>query len=192
MPTPPPHVTLITIPGLHGSEPAHWQSWLEDEFPGARRVVQRDWSDAQLVEWSHRIRDVLTETAGPLVLAAHSFGCLASAHALSHGDSSAFATRVLGVLLVAPASPARFQHAGVFGARRLDIPSLVVGSETDPWMPLNEARSLAQRWHSAFVNLGDAGHINTSAGFGPWPLARHLVETLARRVALEEEANAYG
>ncbi|SPB12749.1 alpha/beta hydrolase [Caballeronia novacaledonica] len=73
--------------------------------------------------------------------------------------------------------------------------SLVVGSETDPWMPLDDARTLAQRWNSAFVNLGDAGHINTSAGFGPWPLAKHFVETLARRAAPEyeeEEQRAYG
>jgi uncharacterized protein len=192
-----PAVTLITIPGLHGSESAHWQSWLEDEVPGTRRVEQRDWSRAHLGEWSRAIRDVLIATDGPLVLAAHSFGCLASAHALSHGDTGAFATRVLGVLFVAPASPARFTQAGAFGARRLELPSLVVGSETDPWMPLDEARSLAQRWNSAFVNLGDAGHINTSAGFGPWPLARHLVETLARRITLEEEdtsarTHAYG
>lgn len=24
----PPPVTLVTVPGLHGSEGAHWQSWL--------------------------------------------------------------------------------------------------------------------------------------------------------------------
>ena len=72
--------------------------------------------------------------------------------------------------------------------------TLVVGSETDPWMPLDEARTLGQRWNSAFVNLGDAGHINTAAGFGPWPLARHFVETLARRVSpeVEEAHRAYG
>jgi predicted alpha/beta hydrolase family esterase len=99
------------------------------------------------------------------------------------------------VLFVAPASPAKFRFAGAFTARRLDTLSLVVGSETDPWMPLDDARTLAQRWNSAFVNLGDAGHINTSAGFGPWPLAKHFVETLARRAAPEfeeEEARAYG
>jgi len=102
---------------------------------------------------------------------------------------------VKGVLFVAPASPAKFRFAGAFTARRLDTLSLVVGSETDPWMPLDDARALAQRWNSAFVNLGDAGHINTSAGFGPWPLAKHFVETLARRASPEyeeEEARAYG
>jgi len=28
------------------------------------------------------------------------------------------------------------------------------------------------------VNLGDAGHINTAAGFGPWPRAKYFVDTL--------------
>ena len=51
--------------------------------------------------------------------------------------------------------------------RRAPAPraSIVIGSETDPWMPLGDARTLAQHLGSAFVNLGDAGHINTAAGF---------------------------
>jgi len=191
-----PPVTLVIVPGLHGSEDAHWQSWLERETPGARRVEQRDWSTPNLAIWSDAVRDVLASIDGPVVIAAHSFGCLATAHALSHaGAFDAHAANVKGVLFVAPASPAKFRFAGAFTARRLDTLSLVVGSETDPWMPLDDARTLAQRWNSAFVNLGDAGHINTSAGFGPWPLAKHFVETLARRASPEyeeEEARAYG
>lgn len=193
---PAPPVTLVTVPGLHGSEAAHWQSWLEREMPGARRVEQRAWDAPNLAIWSDAVREVLAGIDGPIVIAAHSFGCLATAHALSHG--SAFHARgasVKGVLFVAPASPAKFRFAGEFSARRLDTLSLVVGSQTDPWMPLDDARMLAQRWNSAFVNLGDAGHINTAAGFGPWPLAKHFVETLARRVSPEYEEEgkrAYG
>jgi uncharacterized protein len=186
-------VTLVTVPGLHGSEDAHWQSWLEREWRGARRVEQRDWDTPNLAIWSDAVSDVLAGIDGPVVIAAHSFGCLATAHALSHARAGA--SGVKGVLFVAPASPAKFRFAGAFSARRLDTLSLVVGSQTDPWMPLDEARALAQRWNSAFVNLGDAGHINTAAGFGPWPLAKHFVETLARRVSLayEEDAQrAYG
>ncbi|SAK97101.1 alpha/beta hydrolase [Caballeronia temeraria] len=189
-------VTLVTVPGLYGSEDAHWQSWLEGEMPGARRVEQRDWSTPNLAIWSDAVRDVLAGIDGPVVIAAHSFGCLATAHALSHpGAAHANIAHVKGVLFVAPASPAKFRFAGAFNARRLDTLSLVVGSETDPWMPLDDARTLAQRLNSAFVNLGDAGHINTSAGFGPWPLAKHFVETLARRTSAEyeeEEQRAYG
>jgi predicted alpha/beta hydrolase family esterase len=190
-------VTLVTVPGLHGSEDAHWQSWLEGEVPSARRVEQRDWDTPHLDTWSDAVRDVLASVDGPVVIAAHSFGCLATAHALSHARAGALHSHgasVKGVLFVAPASPAKFRFAGAFSARRLDTLSLVVGSETDPWMSLDEARTLGQRWNSAFVNLGDAGHINTAAGFGPWPLARHFVETLARRVSpeVEEAHRAYG
>lgn len=191
-----PPVTLVTVPGLHGSEGAHWQSWLEREMPGARRVEQRAWDAPNLAIWSEAVREVLAGIDGPIVIAAHSFGCLATAHALSHGAAfHAQGARIKGVLFVAPASPAKFRFAGEFSARRLDPLSLVVGSQTDPWMPLDDARMLAQRWNSAFVNLGDAGHINTAAGFGPWPLAKHFVETLARRVSPEyeeEERRAYG
>jgi predicted alpha/beta hydrolase family esterase len=45
-------------------------------------------------------------------------------------------------------------------------------------MPAAGALALAQHLGSAFVNLGDAGHINTAAGFGPWPRAKHFVDTL--------------
>lgn len=188
-------VTLVTVPGLYGSEDAHWQSWLEGEMPAAQRVEQRAWDVPHLDTWSDAVHDTLARIDGPVVLAAHSFGCLATAHALTHAKRVSLMSRVKGVLFVAPASPAKFRFAGGFSARRLDTLSLVVGSETDPWMPLDEARTLAQRWNSAFVNLGDAGHINTAAGFGPWPLARHFVETLARRVSPEyeeEENRAYG
>ncbi|ANB71079.1 hypothetical protein AYM40_00930 [Paraburkholderia phytofirmans OLGA172] len=42
---------------------------------------------------------------------------------------------------------------------------------------------LAQRFGSAFVNLGDAGHINTAAGFGPWPRAGYFIDTLVHCAA---------
>ncbi|OXH91178.1 alpha/beta hydrolase, partial [Burkholderia multivorans] len=48
---------------------------------------------------------------------------------------------------------------------------------------LADARTLAQQLGSAFVNLGDAGHINTAAGFGPWPRAKYFVDTLVHCAA---------
>jgi predicted alpha/beta hydrolase family esterase len=87
------------------------------------------------------------------------------------------------VLFVAPASPQEFAFAGPFEARRLGVPSILIGSETDPWMPLAGSRDLAQRFGSAFVNLGDAGHINTAAGFGPWPRSKYLIDTLVHCAA---------
>jgi len=171
---------LVTVPGLHGSEGAHWQTWLERQFPRALRVEQADWDAPDLARWAQSVRDVLTKERGPFVLAAHSFGCLATAHALQQGVPVA---DIAGVLFVAPASPKKFRFAGTFDARRLGVPSILIGSETDPWMTLADARELARHLGSAFVNLGDAGHINTAAGFGPWPRAKYFVDTLAHCAA---------
>ncbi|RQH04717.1 RBBP9/YdeN family alpha/beta hydrolase [Paraburkholderia dinghuensis] len=168
---------LVTVPGLHGSDGAHWQTWLEGQFSRALRVEQADWDAPDLAVWSAALCSLLARERGPFVLAAHSFGCLVAAHALQHGAARA---DVVGVLFVAPASPEKFRFAGTFDARRLSVPSILIGSETDPWMPLSGARALAQHLGSAFVNLGDAGHINTAAGFGPWPRAKDFIDTLVQ------------
>jgi predicted alpha/beta hydrolase family esterase len=171
---------LVTVPGLHGSEGAHWQTWLERQFARSLRVEQADWDAPDVAGWANSLRELLARERGPFVLAAHSFGCLATAHAL---QQASYANEIVGVLFVAPASPHKFAFAGPFEARRVGVPSILIGSETDPWMPLAGARELAQRFGSAFVNLGDAGHINTAAGFGPWPRAKYFVDTLVHCAA---------
>jgi predicted alpha/beta hydrolase family esterase len=51
------------------------------------------------------------------------------------------------------------------------VPSAVIASDNDPWMSVASSRRWAQRWGSAWMTLGDAGHINAESGFGPLPLA---------------------
>ncbi|KVN15728.1 MULTISPECIES: alpha/beta hydrolase [unclassified Burkholderia] len=189
---------LVTVPGLHGSEGAHWQTWLERQFARALRVEQDDWDAPHVERWARKVGDLLARERGPFVLAAHSFGCLATAHALARHASAADArgADVVGVLFVAPANPRKFAFAGDFDARRLTVPSIVVGSESDPWMTLADAREFAHRLGSAFVNLGDAGHINAAAGYGPWPRAKYFVDTLVHCAAplrfRDDDAPAFG
>ncbi|MGA7815478.1 RBBP9/YdeN family alpha/beta hydrolase [Caballeronia sp.] len=166
---------LVTVPGLHGSEGAHWQTWLERQYPRSIRVEQDDWDAPQLVTWARAVAEGVNRAHGPVILAAHSFGCLAAAHAISEGMTG---DAIAGVLFVAPASPQKFKFAGAFEPRRLNVPSVLVASQSDPWMPFDEALRLASQLGSALVNLGDAGHINTAAGFGPWPRAKYFVDTL--------------
>ena len=166
---------LVTVPGLHGSEGAHWQTWLERQLPRSRRVEQDDWDAPRLDVWAQSVADTVASVRGPVILAAHSFGCLAAAHAIAQGLTG---NAVAGVLFVAPASPDKFRFAGAFEARRLAVPSVLIASMSDPWMPFDQAMRLASQLGSAFVNLGDSGHINTAAGFGPWPRAKYFVDTL--------------
>ena len=61
----------MTVPGLHGSEGAHWQTWLERQFARSLRVEQADWDAPDIALWSKSLRDLLARERGPFVLAAH-------------------------------------------------------------------------------------------------------------------------
>ncbi|MGD7253266.1 alpha/beta hydrolase, partial [Ralstonia pseudosolanacearum] len=51
----PAGVAMLTVPGLYGSGPGHWQSRWEERFPDWRRVEQDDWSTPDLARWSARV-----------------------------------------------------------------------------------------------------------------------------------------
>lgn len=172
-------VRLLVIPGLHDSGPAHWQSWLQSHFSRrAVRVEQDDWARPDLARWTQRIETTLAQHPGARWIAvAHSFGCLALLHHLVRGGDG-----VLSALLVAPADPVKFGVAGKLPQSRLAIPSVLLASETDPWMKFEAASAWTRVWGSQLISLGDAGHINAEAGFGPLPQAKHLVEAMLQRL----------
>ena len=88
-------------------------------------------------------------------------------------------------LLVAPADPEKFGVSAKLPQAPLAIHSVLLASETDPWMRFASAAAWARVWGSQVVNLGDAGHINAEAGFGPLPMAKSLVESLIQRLERE-------
>ena len=180
------HVRVLIVPGLHGSGPAHWQTWLQSRLPNAVRVEQRDWADADVQSWSARIAEVVAQAPDtPHVAVAHSFGCLALAHHLAQRHRPLrddAAGGVQGALLVAPAEPDRFRLGERLPAQELGVPSVLFASDTDPWMSADSARRWARSWGSRFVNLGDVGHINTDAGFGPLPRALRHTQALVQRI----------
>jgi uncharacterized protein len=174
-------MTTLIVPGLHSSDTGHWQTWLEGNLADAIRVEQNDWNDASLPEWASRIRRGIASATQPVFIVAHSFGALAAVQAANdHGE------RIGGVLLVAPADPKRFGVADFLPTKQLAFPSIVVASTTDPWISIEAASGWARLWGSEFVNVGDAGHINTQAGFGPWRQGAALLEKL--RVAHAERS----
>jgi uncharacterized protein len=165
-------VDILMIPGWSGSGPEHWQSRWQGKLSTARRVEQKDWYKPDREEWAANIVAAVKACTRPVVLMAHSAGNSSVAHA---GEALA-GLNVAGAFLVAPASeralhaipglPADFcKHA----RRRLPFRSLVVASSTDPYCTLDEAQQLAGAWGAEFTDAGDAGHINTASGHGPWP-----------------------
>ncbi|HVX37455.1 MAG TPA: alpha/beta hydrolase [Hyphomicrobium sp.] len=167
--------TTIIVPGLKSSGPTHWQTWLEHRVAGSLRVTQRDWNDPHLPDWSGRVRREITRATGSIFIVAHSFGALAAVQAASDHME-----RISGALLVAPADPNRFGIAEFLPSKPLEFPAIVVASTNDPWMTSERAAHWARLWKADFISLGDAGHINAEAGFGPWPEALALLERVRR------------
>jgi uncharacterized protein len=71
---------ILTVPGLGGSGPEHWQTWLERSLPGTGRVEQDDWDRPHRDKWLARLVGAVAEAPGA-VLVAHSLGCILVAHA---------------------------------------------------------------------------------------------------------------
>jgi uncharacterized protein len=166
-------VSVVIVPGLRNSGPAHWQSHWHASLPDARRIVQRDWDTPDLDAWGEAIGRALEGVVRPIVVA-HSFGCFA---ALAAAESGA---NISAALLVAPADVGLLSADSRVPRRRLSFPTTLVASTNDPWMKLMRAGELASVWGSRFVPYRDAGHINAESGFGPWPEGLLLLDELAR------------
>jgi predicted alpha/beta hydrolase family esterase len=168
---------ILLVPGLHNSGPGHWQTRWEEHYPAFERVEQWNWDRPQLDAWSAQVGHMLRRSRRPTLLVAHSFGCLASVHRAAIGIPN-----LAGALLVAPADPRKFGVEHALPAKPLAIPTVVIGSEDDPWMPAERAREWAGRWGSEFVNAGRLGHINADSGLGDWPFGFAQLARLAQRV----------
>jgi serine hydrolase len=96
---------------------------------------------------------------------------------------------VLAALLVAPADvEAPTAREAVHGFRPvplapLPFSSVVVASRTDEYLSYERATELARAWGSSLVDAGNAGHLNTDAGYGPWPAGERILMNLAASVA---------
>ena len=178
---PPPRV--LTVPGWENSGPEHWQSLWERADPHRfHRVEQRDWNAPRLEDWVQTLDDAIAAETAPVVLVAHSLGCIAIAQ-----WAARFARPVAGALLVAPAdveradAPDPIRCFAPVPLQPLPFRTLLVASSTDEYLSMDRAGHFARCWGSALVSLGAAGHVNTAAGFGPWPQGERLLESLCRQ-----------
>jgi uncharacterized protein len=164
---------VLVVPGLHNSGPQHWQSRWQRLHPDFERVEQADWERPQLAAWSERLDRIRARDARPTLLVAHSFGCLTAVHSLARDPANA-----VGALLVAPADPDKFGVAAVLPHQRLPCPSIVIGSDNDPWMNIEHAACWAGRWGSRFIDAGPLGHINAESQLGDWPFGQRQLQAL--------------
>lgn len=176
-------MTILVVPGLYDSEPAHWQSRWEAERDDTERVQQADWHAPQLETWVAALRSHVERRPGA-ILVGHSLGATLIAHlATRHPELD-----IGGALLVAPADPelriSRVRGIASFGplpSEPFSFPAILVASRTDPYMAQDRARIIANLWEAAFVDAGAAGHINVASGHGAWPEGLRLLDQLLVR-----------
>ena len=71
--------TILTVPGLGGSGRSHWQSLWEEARPDTIRVELGMWNTPHRNAWVTKLDQAIRAAEAPVILAAHSLGCLAVA-----------------------------------------------------------------------------------------------------------------
>lgn len=172
---------VLTVPGLNGSGPSHWQTLWEQSRPDTARIELGMWSQPRRNAWVTKIDQAIRGAKPPIVLAAHSLGCIAVAW-WAELSGQPWGWPVAGALLVAPADlGARPLHSELADfsptpSRPLPFPSILVASDDDPWIRPERAQSLAASWGSHFVSAGPVGHLNAASGLGWWAEGQELLD----------------
>ena len=105
---------VLTVPGLNNSGEGHWQTLWEDQRGDCQRVDLGRWASPNRNAWVTRLDAAIRQIDGPVVLAAHSLGCITVAWwgAL---QNQAYGWPVTGALLVAPPDCDRAETPDMIG-----------------------------------------------------------------------------
>jgi serine hydrolase len=180
--------TVLFVPGLRDHVADHWQTLLAQELPGSRTVTPLEHDKLSCSARVEALDRAIAAIDGPVILAAHSAGCLMVAHWARQHDRA-----IHGALLATPAdietplppgypTVAELEAGGWLPIPRepLPFPSIVAASTNDPLGAIDRVLDLSSAWMSRFFVPGAMGHLNPVSGFGPWPQAKVLLEALDR------------
>ena len=178
-------VPVVIVPGWHGAEPEHWQSWLTDQLRADGREVRvpqlPDVEKPKLDEWLAALGDALAGLPeGQFDVVAHSLGAVLWLHHVSRISVSriADAPHPARVALVAPPSPHTSipEIAGFFPppldvdvVRHASEGTVLVAGDVDPYIPEGIADAYARPLKIATTVIPGGGHLNVDSGYGPWP-----------------------
>jgi len=177
--------TVVIVPGLRGHVEEHWQTLLTARLPQVRCVEPAGRLNASLDERVEALQAVVACIEGPVVLVAHSAGCIVTVHwAARHGASRP----VQGAVLATPPdlagdlpseypSVAELTDNGWLPIPRTRLPfrSIVAASTNDSLGDYGRVGALGAAWGSRVINLGEVGHLNPASGYGEWPGAEALL-----------------
>jgi predicted alpha/beta hydrolase family esterase len=183
--------TVLIVPGLRDAVPTHWQTLLEkrlrDDSRPVLSVPPLGREDLDCGRKLRAIEAVAQTIEGPMIIVAHSGGCIMVAHWAQRTQRA-----VLGALLAAPPDfeapmPEGYPTLDALRAggwlpvprKRLPFPGIVAASRDDPLADFDRVAVLARDWGSRLVDLGRVGHLNPASGYGEWRRAEAFIDELA-------------
>ncbi|VTU12800.1 putative esterase of the alpha/beta hydrolase fold protein [Variovorax sp. SRS16] len=172
----------LLLPGWQNSGPAHWQSRWE-LIHGDHRVDQHDWMRPLRGDWSARLEEEVLAAPAPVMLVAHSLGCILVAAWAAHSRNT---HKVRAALLVAPGDLEREDIRQMIPGwapivwQALPFRSLLVAARNDPYCEAERSREMARAWGADYLDAGLRGHLNGESGLGDWPEGRKLLNDLLK------------
>jgi len=180
--------TVLIVPGLRDHVAEHWQTQLESRLAKVRSVPPLQTNGLDCNARVEAIQHALEQIDGEVVLVAHSAGVLMVAH-----WAARYQRPIKGALLAAPPDlnaewPAAYPSPDTLRSNgwaplpitALPFPSIVAASSNDHLASLEAVTVMAAGWGSKLKILGPVGHLNPASGFGPWPQAETLIQSLDR------------
>lgn len=176
---------VLIIHGWGNERPeGHWHRLLASDLRKAGHAVAYpqlpDTELPSLAKWLAVLKvelDLLNEAGdGELLVFGHSLGCLTWLHICQSGILKEQASRVM---LVAPADPELCGEVPDFqldlsasevkaAAHKAAGSTLLVGSDSDPWLPKGIEATYATPLDLPFVLIQGAGHFAIEEGWTPW------------------------
>ena len=183
--------TVLIVPGLREHVDTHWQTLLALDLEAQRRKVKTvppmGRGDLDCAARVAAIERAARAISGPIVIVAHSGGCLMAAHWAQQTERP-----VHRALLATPPDfeqpmPEGYptidelEHSGWLPVprKRLPFPSVVAASRDDPLGRFDRIEQLARDWGSKVVDLGFVGHLDPASGYGRWGRADKFIEEIS-------------
>ena len=153
-------------------------------------MEQRNWTRPSRREWIAQIGDDVAGGDSPVILVAHSLGCLAVAQwAAEAGTNTQSLARAF---LVAPPwltesdqCPGELADFLPMPLWQLPFPSYLLAVKMIRTCPSKSLRASA--WGSEFINIGRQGHINVASGHGAWPEGESLLREFVNCARVTQE-----
>ena len=179
--------TVLLVPGLRDHVARHWQTLLGDKLPRVRTVLAMGRDRIDVAPRVAAIERAAQAIQGPIVIVAHSGGCIMVAHWARQTKRA-----IHGALLAVPPdferpmpegypTIAALDDAGWLPVPRQQLPfrSIVAASRNDPLARYERIEALAGDWDSELADLGEVGHLNPASGYGEWAMAEHFIAQLS-------------